>query len=375
MVSFFAVGMTFFAIPPLIPTLRAAFSLSNLSIGLLMGGIAVPAIALSIPLGAALDRWPPRAAGLAGLAAMLVGAVMFAAASSYAWLLASRLLFGVGGLVMNLLLARLISVAFAGRELALAMGLFTAVYPASMIVLFSFHPWLEATFGWRTEMGLLALLVLAAIPLHAVAVPRRMPTGPERPGVGRAGALPAPLVALGVAWMLYWVVFAAVPTFGPEWAGGGASGLLAASVITWVAMLGAPFAGAAIDRAGRPQVWCAAGIGVMGATLALMAAGTLPAVAAMAALGLVAAVVPPAFYSLPARLVAAERVGFAFGFITALSNLGAVIGPTLAGAVRDTTPAWAAVWGTLAGVALAGAVVAALVRSPRPASTEHLEAL
>ena len=370
MVSFLAVGMTFFAIPPLIPTLRAAFSLSNLSIGLLMGGIAAPAIVLSIPLGAALDRWPPRAAGVAGLAVMLVGAAAFAVAPSYGWLLASRLLFGVGGLVMNLLLARLISAAFAGRELALAMGLFTAVYPASMIVLFSFHPWLEATFGWRMEMGLLALLVLAAIPLHAVAVPRHVPVAPEKPGVDRAGALPASLVALGVAWMLYWVVFAAVPTFGPEWAGSGASGLLVTSVITWVAMLGAPFAGAAIDRAGRPQLWCAAGIGVMGATLALMAAGTLPAVAAMALLGLVAAVVPPAFYSLPARLVAAERVGFAFGFITALSNLGAVIGPTLAGAVRDATPAWAAEWGTLAVVALAGAVAAALVRSPQPASIE-----
>jgi MFS family permease len=188
----------------------------------------------------------------------------------------------------------------------------------------------------------------------------------EKPRVGRAAAFSASLVALGVAWMLYWVVFAAVPTFGPEWAGGGASGLLATSVITWVEMLGAPFAGAAIDRAGRPQVWCAAGIGVLAATLALMAGGALPAVAAMATLGLVAAVVPPAFYSLPARLVAAERVGFAFGFITALSNLGAVIGPTLAGAVRDATPAWAVLWGTLAGVALAGAVVAAFVRSTRP---------
>jgi len=116
MVSFFAVGMTFFAVPPLIPTLRAAFGLSNLSIGLLMGAIAMPAIALSIPLGAALDRWPPRAAGLAGLATMLAGAVMFAAAPGYGWLLAGRLLFGVGGLVMNLLLARLISVAFAGAS-------------------------------------------------------------------------------------------------------------------------------------------------------------------------------------------------------------------------------------------------------------------
>jgi DHA1 family tetracycline resistance protein-like MFS transporter len=133
-------------------------------------------------------------------------------------------------------------------------------------------------------------------------------------------------------------------------------------VITWIAMIGTPLAGAAIDRVGRPQVWCAASVGLMAATLALMAAGAVPAIAAMAALGLVAAVAPPAFYSLPARLVPPERVGFAFGFITALSNLGAVVGPALAGSVRDSTPAWAPVWGTLAGVALAGAAVAGYVR-------------
>lgn len=366
MVSFFAVGMTFFAVPPLIPTLRAVFALSNLSIGLLMGAIAVPAIALSIPLGAALDRWPPRAAGLAGLAAMLVGAVTFAAAPGFAWLLAARLIFGIGGLLINLLLARLISVAFAGRELALAMGLFTGVYHAGMIVLFSLHPWLEVNLGWRGELGLLAALVVVAIPLHVLAVPRSLPAGEGRRKPGVSGPLPGPLAALGVSWMLYFVGFAALLTFAPEWAGGGASGLLVTSVITWIAMVGTPLAGAAIDRVGRPQVWAAASVGLMAATLALMASGAVPAIAAMAMLGVVAAVAPPAFYSLPARLVPPERVGFAFGFITALSNLGAVIGPALAGLVRDATPAWAPVWGTLAGVALAGAAVAAYVR---PASS------
>ena len=96
MLSFFAVGMTFFAVPPLIGTLRASFALSNLEIGLLMGAIAVPAIVLSVPLGSALDRWPPRAAGLAGLGVMLVGAVAFAVAPGYGWLLAGRLAFGAG---------------------------------------------------------------------------------------------------------------------------------------------------------------------------------------------------------------------------------------------------------------------------------------
>ncbi len=368
MASFFAVGMTFFAVPPLAGTLRAEFALSNLAIGLLMGAIAVPAVALSLPLGAALDCWSPRAAGLAGLAAMLVGSVTFATAPGYGWLLGGRLVFGVGALLVNLLLARLLSVVFAGRELALAMGLFTATYPASMIALFTLHPVLEARLGWRGEMGLLVVLVVVAIPLHAVAAPRGLPQGPRRAGPGRREprAFPAALVALGVAWMLYFAAFAVVPTFGPEWAGGGAAGLLATTLITWVALVGTPLAGAAIDRSGRPRRWCVAGLGVMAATFGLMATGALPAAAAMAALGLAAAVVPPAVYSLPARLVPPARTGFAFGFITALSNLGALAGPAFAGAVRDATPAWGPVWGSLAVTALAGAAVAAFAR-PRPA--------
>jgi len=135
--------------------------------------------------------------------------------------------------------------------------------------------------------------------------------------------------------------------------------------VTWVALVGTPLAGATIDRTGRPERWVALGVLLLAAALGMMAANTVSAVTAMAAIGMVAAVVPPAVYSLPARLVPAERVGLAFGFITALSNLGTVIGPALAGAVRDATPAWAVTWGVLAVVALGGTAAAALIRLPR----------
>lgn len=171
MVSFFAIGMTFFAVPPLIPGLRATFALSNLRLGLLKGVIAVPAIALSVPLGAAVDRFPPRAAGLAGLAVMFVGAAAFGMAPSYWMLVAGRLVFGVGALVLNLLLARLFTIVFAGRELALAVGLFTGVYPVSMIVLFALHPCLQHTLGWGGELAVPAALVVVAVPVHLAAVP------------------------------------------------------------------------------------------------------------------------------------------------------------------------------------------------------------
>lgn len=368
MVSFFAVGMTFFAVPPLIPELRSLFALSNLEVGLLMGAIAAPAIVLSIPIGAAVDRWPPRAAGTASLALMAVGAGLFALAPAYTWLVAGRLLFGLGGLVLNLLLARLIAVAFTGHEVALAMGLFTGVYPASAIVLYSLHPTLRAALGWRGELGGLALLVVVAVPLHLAVIPARLATGGtvagERPA--RLG-LPARVWALGAAWMLFFAVFASVLTFAPEWAGGGSRGLLTVTALTWVQLVGTPLLGAAVDRTGRAPWWCVGGLAVLAVAALAMATGALPALAAMILVGMAVAAVPPAVYSLPSRLVPASRVGLAFGFITALSNLGTVAGPAAAGAVRDTSPSWPLLWCLLAGVAALGAVAAlGLLRIEEP---------
>ncbi len=369
-VSFFAVGLTFFAIPPLVPELVERLGLSNLEVGVLMGAIAVPAIFLSIPLGAAIDRWPPRAAGTTGLAIMAVGAAAFALSSSYGLLLAGRFLFGVGGLVMNLLLARLISRAFAGRELSLAMGVFNAVYPASMIAIFSLHPGLVRLAGWRGELGILAAIVLAAIPLHLAAVPAAGKTArPVPPPGSLRGRVTPPLLALAASWMFFFAAFASVFTFAPGWAGGGARGLLVVTAITWVSLLLNPVVGHLIDRLGNPGGWLVAGQLFFATVLAAMAGGLVPPLAAMLLVGLAAATIPTATYSLPARLVEPGQVGFAFGFITAFSNLGTIAGPAAAGAIRDATPSWAPLWLALAAAALLAAAAGVVLRRSRNRET------
>jgi predicted MFS family arabinose efflux permease len=367
-VSFFAVGVTFFAVPPLIPELVTRFGLSHLRVGLLMGAIAAPAIVLSIPLGAAVDRWPARAAGNFGLATMAVGAVLFATSPRYELLLLGRLLFGVGGLVMNLLLARLISTAFTGRRLALAMGIFMAVYPASMIVMFSAHPALRATLGWRGELAALTALVLLALPLHNLAVPTHERGGGAPLGAGRLN-IGRPLAALTVSWMMFFAAFASALTFAAEWAGGGRLALLTVTLVMWVSLLLSPVVGLLLDRTGRAWVWVAAGQLLLAAALGAMAAGALRPLAAMLLVGVGAAVVPTATYTLPARLVPASRVGLAFGLITAFSNLGTVVGPAAAGALRDAAASWSLPWSVLATAALLGAG-AALFARPTSRPTE-----
>ena len=360
-ISFFAVAVTFFAVPPLVPELAKRFALSHLEIGILMGAIAVPAIFLSIPLGAAIDRWPARAVGNGGLLAMVVGSVIFALAPSYAVLLVGRLLFGIGGLVINLLLARLITRAFAGRELALAMGLFNATYPAGMIVMFSFHPRLVSALGWRGELLILAALVLLAIPLHNLVVPRRLGGAAPLAEDTVGPRVTRPLAALAVSWMLFFAAFASVFTFAPEWAGGGPQALLTVTLVTWVSLILNPVVGILIDRWGHAVRWVVCGELLLAVVLGLMAAGLLAPVPAMLLIGLTAASVPTATYSLPGRLVPAARVGFAFGFITAFSNLGTLAGPAAAGALRDAVGGWSIPWATLAVFALLGAMAALLI--------------
>lgn len=357
-VSFFAVGVTFFAVPPLIPELVTRFGLSHLAIGVLVGAISVPAVLFSIPVGAAVDRWPARAAGNVALSLMGLGALIFALAPSYAALFVGRLLFGVGGLVINLLLARLVSTAFAGRELALAMGIFNAVYPASMIAMFTLHPRLLAALGWRGELLVLAGLVAIAVPLHNLAVPRELRgEEPPREQTSERRVTP-PLLALAISWLLFFAAYASIFTFAPEWIGDGGSALLTVSLIPWVALFLAPIAGALIDRTGRAAPWVLAGQLILCGVLAAMALRAIPPVPAMLLVGVTFATVATATYSLPAVLVSAARIGFAFGFITAFSNVGNIAGPAVAGAIRDHLGGWTLAWGVLAAAALIGAVAA-----------------
>jgi MFS family permease len=96
-----------------------------------------------------------------------------------------------------------------------------------------------------------------------------------------------------------------------------------------------------------------------------MAVDRLDPTSAMLGVGLAAAVVPTAVYALPGRLVAPERVGFAFGFITSFSNIGTLAGPAASGRLIDVAGSWPLVWAMLGTAALLAAVAAITIRPSR----------
>ena len=64
----------------------------------------------------------------------------------------------------------------------------------------------------------------------------------------------------------------------------------------------------------------------------------------------------------------AHQVGFAFGLITAFSNLGTVFGPAAAGLVRDMTGGWSLTWLLLAAVPVIGVACSLLLGRRLPGS-------
>lgn len=360
--SFFSVGATFFAVPPMVPELIARFGLGHFQIGLLMGAIAIPAIVLSIPLGLGVDRWPLRMSGQVALAIMLVGALFFALAPNFLSLVIGRICFGFGGLLLNLLLARVLSEAFAGRELGLAMGVFMAVYPAAMIVVFLAHPHLLASLGWRVELLMLAVLVLVSWPLFRWAMPPDEAAEDStvlRPELSSVFSLP--LIGLSISWMLFFAAFAAIPTFAPEWIGGDHA-LHIVTLIMWVSLVASPLVGFIMGRGGRLKPWLLAGLGLLTGTLVNMAFGSLLPIPAMLLVGICAAIVPTACYALPARIVSPGQIGLAFGVMTACSNLGTLVGPAVAGGFRDASKGWELPWLILGVFSFLGLMAAVVIQ-------------
>ena len=78
------------------PVLTQEFSLQARDLGLLGGGYFLGFAAMQLPLGTWLDRYGPKRVILWFLSLAVLGCLAFSSASSFAWLLAARVMIGMG---------------------------------------------------------------------------------------------------------------------------------------------------------------------------------------------------------------------------------------------------------------------------------------
>lgn len=154
------------------PTLTQEFALSASDLGLLAGGYFLGFAATQLPLGTWLDRHGPKKVILALLTVAVLGCVAFSLASSFAGLLAARILCGVG--VSACLMApltgyrRWLSATSQMRAnswmlMTGSLGMVASTLPVQ---------WLVPLVGWRVLFWGLAALVLLSMVLIAWQVPK-----------------------------------------------------------------------------------------------------------------------------------------------------------------------------------------------------------
>lgn len=179
------------------PTLSAEMSLNAGDLGLLAGGYFFGFALTQLPLGNWLDRHGPRTVILWFLAVAVAGCAAFALATSFTWLLAARVLIGMG--VSACLMAPLTGyrrwLTPAAQMRANSWMLMTGSF--GMVAATLPVQWLMPLTGWRGLFWLLGGLILLSMVGILVMVPRWRSTG-------RAIAAPAAAPLAETGYGLIW---------------------------------------------------------------------------------------------------------------------------------------------------------------------------
>jgi len=257
---------------------------------------------------------------------------------------AGRVVSGSGGILLNLLLAKMVADWFRGKEIATSMSVMLTAWPFGLALALLTLGGVAVRASWRTSV--FATVAAAALSLALLAWLYRDP--PDLPSGADGGrlSLSLPLRAWGLActaglgWSLLNAGLLDLVSFAPGYliARGDsiarAGGL--ASLTLWVSLISVPLGGWIADRIGRSNRVIV--IGCLSAALPMALLPLLPGAALWLILsGLLMGGAPGAFMALLPKAVDPEHLATSLGVFYSVFFLGMVMAQPLAGATRDLT--------------------------------------
>ncbi|MGN8550565.1 CynX/NimT family MFS transporter [Bradyrhizobium sp. 13971] len=329
------IAFQFQSVAAIAPQLSQGPGASLADIGVLIGLYFAPGALLALPGGAIGRRYGDKVVVLAGLLMMLAGELLMTTSTSWSAQIAGRLTAGIGGVLLNVLMTKMVADWFAGREIATAMAIFINSWPAGIAAALMLLPAIGATLGLHAVNLAVAGVIL--IGLGLIALVYRAPDAAVAVE-GERSSLTADticaVVAAGLIWCLYNIGFAMIFSFGPSmlveqgWTGAAAGSTI--SIVLWLAALSVPLGGFLADRTRRGEV-----ILVMGCvafallTLLLSRSGTvLPVVIA---LGILCGLPAGPIMSLPARVLEQKTRPIGMGIFYTVFYAGMLAGPAIGG--------------------------------------------
>ncbi len=340
-----AFGFQFQTPAAVAPGLIGDLTLDAVGLGTMIGMFMVPGIFLALPGGLLGQRLGEFSVLLFSLGAMTVGATICALAADPHTLWLGRFLAGIGSVLINVLMSKIVIDWFIDKELATAMSLYLAGYPAGIaLALVSLGPF-AATGAWPMAFWLSVALSTFALLVFAFSY-RAADTGPAGAETKiRPSRDEYFMVAMaGLIWGIYNMAFLIMLSFVPLYlVGEGLSPTWATSLLgigTWISILAMPLGGYIADRWNRPNLLIVSGMAVWGAAILL----TLPLsqspwlLAVLFAVTSIAGSLPiGSIVALVAEVIRPELRGLGMGIFYTWFYAAAAMGPILGGKVLDYT--------------------------------------
>lgn len=349
-----SMGYQFQSIASMAPWIDSEFHVGYAVIGSLIGLYTIPGAILSLPGGLFGARFGDRAVCLTGLLLMIGGGLLSCVGDTVLPLTAGRLISGAGAILFNLVLTKMATDWFAGREIVFAMGTLMSSWPFGIALGLIVQGRIAEALGWRPSMALAALFCLFSLVL--VLALYRPPADGQAVAAGGTwwnppdwSSLRSLLVAC-VAWSSFNLGLILLLGFGTDLLAARGMAVLDASAVTsiplWIAILSIPIGGFLVQRSKAPGLL--AGLSYVAAAAALVALclDAWPIIACIA-FGLAIGPGPGAIMALPSRVLRPEHRLTGLGIFGSLYAVIVGIGPWLAGRLAETahTPAAAVLLG------------------------------
>lgn len=338
------------------PLLGTKFGVSLADIGILIGLYFTPGIALALPGGAIGQKFGDKATVTFALALMLIGELAMAASEQWGWQIAGRLVAGGGGVLLNVLMTKMITDWFAGKEIATALAIFVNSWPAGIAISLLILPAIGIAHG-------VAAVYLSVAALIAIGIALLLAGYRPAPGVATAQTAPArpdgrailAVIAAGLIWGLFNTGFAIIFSFGPTlltergWSITAAGSAI--SIVLWLSVVSVPAGGFLADRIKRPYSIMTAGFVLVAALMLSLPRGDA-VIAVVIALGLVGGLPAGPIMSLPASVLAPATRAIGMGIFYTVYYAVMMLGPVIGGACAKWYGTAAAAFDFGAGAAL-----------------------
>ena len=337
-----SMGFQFQSVAPLAPFVSGELGLDNTQLGWLIGLYLLPGAVIALPGGLLGARYGDKRVALAGLALMTGGGIWLANAASFAEADAARLAGGVGAVILNVLLTKMVADWFEGKERLLAMSVLVNSWPIGIGLALFALPLAGEAMGWRGAMALAA--VLAAVGFAAVlflyrAPAAAAPAAPAGIGLGVIDAREWRLLAIAsTPWLAYNAAYQLVVSFLPSFFVETGSSLRSSGAMTALNtalfIVSVQAGGVLLKRSRRPDLVCHAAILGWCASLLLLSSEWAP-MAWIVAGGLIAGIPAGAFVNLPAEFLRPQSRAAGMGVFFTLYYVGCALLAALAGFLAD----------------------------------------